>query len=478
MNQNNKTMWMKPLSSEDNSVPTSTKFNEGLRRIKKDLIDNVLQLGEDGIKLGARNIYTDPELFELEMRYMFEGNWIFAAHDSQLPNVNDFLTLQVGRQPVLLTRGQDGTVQGFLNVCAHRGARVCREKTGNKKIHMCGFHGWCYNTAGALVNVTDEAEGGYPASFDRKELGLKPVGRVESYRGFIFVSLKKDVQSLDDYLAGAKLFIDLIVDQSPTGELEVLPGETSYSFSGNWKLAAENGLDGYHVGTVHGNYIMTTKRRLKEVAANPTKNLDVSNWGDGDSGFFAFDNGHGVLYAPYENYQDRPAFELHEAYVKKFGPDYADWITKKIRNLLLMPNVFLMDQMSSQIRMIRPVSVNMTETVTFCIAPVGESPAARERRIRQYEDFFNATGMATPDDLTEFRNCQLGYMASGSPWNELSRGHERWVQGPNESGRKLGVNALSSGSQAADEGIYVSILQEWSRQLGEAIDRELAEEVQ
>lgn len=468
MNADNKTVWMKSAGSESRG--------DDLKRIRNEFVDNVLKQGEDGVHLGARNIYTDAELFDLEMRYLFEGNWIYAAHESQLPKANDFLTLQAGRQPVLLTRGQDGEIRGFLNVCAHRGARVCREKTGNKKVHMCGFHGWCYNAAGALINVTDEAKGGYPEGFDKGQLGLTPVGQVASYRGFIFISLRADVQPLEDYLAGAKLFIDLMVDQAPDGKLEVIPGETSYSFSGNWKLAAENGLDGYHVSTVHGNYIMTTKRRAKEVAANPTKNLDVSNWGDGDSGFFAFRNGHGVLYAPYANYEDRPAFELHDQYTEKFGADYADWITKKVRNLLLMPNVFLMDQMSSQIRVIRPVAVGLTETVTYCIAPVGESAQARERRIRQYEDFFNATGMATPDDLTEFRNCQLGYMASGAAWNELSRGTTRWQQTANASGASIGVDAISSGTEAADEGIYISILQEWARQMQAAIARDMARE--
>jgi len=474
-----KTVWMK--ASDDYHAEKSTvtlREDEALYEGPGDgdpmnLVENVLVQNEGGLHLGARNVYTDETLFNLELKYIFESNWIYAAHVSQLPKVNDFFSLTVGRQPVFLTRDSDGEIKGFLNVCAHRGARVCRQKSGNKKIHMCGFHGWCYNARGELVNVTDEADGAYPTDFDRQNLGLTPVAKLDIYRGFIFVSLSEDVAPLTDYLAGAKLFIDLIVDQSPTGELEVLPGETHYTYAGNWKLAAENGLDGYHVSTVHGNYISTTKRRAKEVAGNPTRNLDVSNWGEGDTGFFAFDNGHGVLYAPYANYQDRPAIELYEQYIEKFGTEYADWITKKTRNLLLMPNVFLMDQMSSQIRIIQPVSVGMTLTTTYCIAPVGESPEARAIRIRQYEDFFNATGMATPDDLTEFRNCQIGYNAKAAPWNELSRGQTRWERGANASGQRLGVDALSSGSHAADEGIYITILQQWAKRMRAGMRKDL-----
>ncbi|MDR8398326.1 aromatic ring-hydroxylating dioxygenase subunit alpha [Paraburkholderia sp. USG1] len=466
------------MSSIDKTIPIVPHQPAVARRtaaeVQAQLVNPALRQGPEGVYLGARNIYTDPDLFELEMRHLFEGNWVYAAHVSQLPNVNDFFTLTVGRQPVLLTRDQDGEVRGFLNVCAHRGARVCREKVGSRKIHMCQFHGWCYNARGELVNVTDEAKGGYPSGFDRSHLGLTPVAKLEIYRGFIFVSLSAEVPSLKEYLAGAALFIDLVADQSPSGNLEVLPGETAYTFSGNWKLAAENGLDGYHVGTVHGNYIMTTKRRAKNAVTDTTKNLDVSNWGEGDSGFFAFDNGHGVLYAPYANYQDRPAYALHERYVERFGSEYADWITKKVRNLLLMPNVFLMDQMSSQIRILRPVSVDVTEVISYCIAPVDESPDMRERRIRQFEDFFNATGMATPDDLTEFRNCQIGYRAGNAPWNDLSRGQTRWVHGANDSGRRLGVNALSSGTEAADEGVFITILEEWKRRMQDSISRELA----
>ena len=63
----------------------------------------------------------------------------------------------------------------------------------------------------------------------------------------------------------------------------------------------------------------------------------------------------------------------------------------------------------------------------YCIAPKGESDESRTRRIRQYEDFFNASGMATPDDLEEFRACQIGYMGSAAQWNDLCRGAAHWI---------------------------------------------------
>ncbi|MDO8313940.1 MAG: aromatic ring-hydroxylating dioxygenase subunit alpha [Rugosibacter sp.] len=444
-----------------------------LKALLDDLENKVVVSGPGDVVLGARNIYTDPAIFDLELEHMIEGGWVYAAHESQLPKANDYFTLYVGRQPVLLTRDAEGQIHGFLNACAHRGAKVVRHTKGNQKVHMCTFHGWCFNPKGELINVTDEDTGAYPAGFDRKNLGLTPVAKLESYRGFIWVSLNADVLPLKEYLNGATTFIDLMADQSPTGELEVLPGESTYIYQGNWKLQAENGLDGYHVKATHGNYVMTVGRRAKGQSTTETKTLAVEKIDTGVSGFFAFDQGHAVLYAPYPNHKDRPNFEFRDGYFKKYGEARTVWMTERLRNLMLLPNVFLMDQMSTQIRIFRPLAVDRTEVITYCIAPKGESAVAREKRLRQYEDFFNASGMATPDDLAEFRNCQIGFQAKDAPFSDISRGKSRWIKGVSEVGQSIGVQARLSSTNVADEGIYVSILEEWARRMQDIVKNEL-----
>ena len=443
-----------------------------LRQLLSDLENRVVVNGPGDIALGARNIYTDPALFELELEHLIEGGWVYAAHESQLPNPNDYFTINVGRQPVVLTRDADGKIHGFLNVCAHRGAKLVRHTKGNQKVHLCMFHGWCYNSKGELINVTDEADGGYPPGFDRKHLGLTPVAQLESYRGFIWVSLNPDVPPLKEYLNGSTTFIDLLVDQSPTGELEVLPGETTYVYHGNWKLQAENGLDGYHLPTTHANYFMTVGRRVKGLSGNTTKTVNPSGIMNG-SGFFAFKHGHGVIYFNYPNPQVRPGYELLEGHLERHGTLRTQWMIEKTRNLLIMPNVFLMDQASTQIRVFRPLAVDRTEVTTYCIAPKGESPTSREHRLRQYEDFFNASGMATPDDIAEFRNCQIGYQAKAAPWSEFSRGRSRWLKGTNEQGTQLGIDAQMSSTHGADEGLYVNILEEWARCMQRIVKNEI-----
>ena len=119
-----------------------------------------------------------------------------------------------------------------------------------------------------------------------------------------------------------------------------------------------------------------------------------------------------------------------------FGEAKGDFMVKGSRNLCLYPNVYLMDQFSTQIRHFRPIAPDKTEVTIYCIAPKGESAEARANRIRQYEDFFNASGMATPDDLEEFRSCQLTFRGTKAPWNDMSRGAKHWLNGPNDLAKR------------------------------------------
>lgn len=405
-----------------------------------------------------RSAFTDPELFELEMQHIFEGNWIYLAHESQIPNNNDYYTTHIGRQPVFIARNKSGELNAFINACSHRGAQLCRHKRGNKATYTCPFHGWTFNNNGKLLKVKDPEGAGYPDCFNKEgSHDLKKVARFASYRGFLFGSVNPVVAPLEAFLGEAGKIIDMIVDQSTDG-LEVLRGASTYTFNGNWKLQAENGADGYHVSAVHWNYAATTNRR-KEPQAQPGREdkiraMDAGSWGKQGGGFYAFENGHMLLWTQWGNPQDRPNYPRQAEYAEKFGASTARWMIERSRNLCLYPNVYLMDQFGSQIRVLRPISVDKTEVTIYCIAPKGESDEARARRIRQYEDFFNVSGMATPDDLEEFRACQAGYAGAAMPWNDMCRGATQWIHGPDEAAREIGLAPVMSGVRTEDEGLY------------------------
>jgi len=426
---------------------------------------------EKGLYRGRRDMFTDPELFELEMKHIFEGNWVYLAHESQVANPNDYFTTYIGRQPVVITRNKDGELNCLINACSHRGAVLCRKKKDSKAVFTCPFHGWSFNNSGKLIKVKDPDNAGYPESFNCEgSHDLKKV-RMESYRGFLFGSLNDEVKPLVEHLGEAGKIVDMIVDQSPEG-LEVLRGSSTYVFDGNWKMQAENGADGYHASATHWNYVATVSRRKAGMSADDVKAMDLSTFNKQKGGFYAFEQGHILLWMDWPNPQDRPLYDRRDELVKRFGADRADWMIGKLRNLCLYPNVFLMDQMSSQIRHFRPISVDKTEVTIYCFAPKGESATARAHRIRQYEDFFNASGMATPDDLEEFRACQEGFHAMKQPWNDLSRGATHWIDGPDEEAKNIDLHPLMSGQRPEDEGLFIAQHHYWQQVMTEAAQKE------
>lgn len=428
---------------------------------------------EKGLFRIHRRMFTDEAIFELEMKYIFEANWVYVAHESQLPKAHDYLTTYIGRQAVIINRGKDGGIGGFINSCKHRGAVVELLRQGNKKVFMCPFHGWCYSSGGDLLDCADNANAGYSAHFDKSKFGLTAIPKIESYRGFIFASLSADVVPLQTHLGGATRAIDLIVDQDPDGHIEVVPGHQSYTFDGNWKLQAENGVDGYHVDTIHANYVQTVGHRRQMMAErDAVKALDVGGIDKLPGGFYAFENGHVMLWNEWPNPQVRPAYAGRAQYIERYGEARANWMTSYLRNLLIYPNVFLMDQISTQIRVFRPLAIDKTEVRTVCFAPANEAAEHRAHRIRQYEDFFNASGMATPDDLAAFNASQVGFNAGLVEWNDISRGAVNVVAGADEHARTIGLEPILSGTNLQNEGIFVSLHRHWLHTLKSALERD------
>ena len=149
-----------------------------------------------GAYRSRREAFTDPDIFELEMKYIFEGNWIYLAHETQLPNNNDYLTTYMGRQPIVITRDKTGELHALINACSHRGAMLCRRKKDNRSTFTCPFHGWTFNNTGRLLKVKDPRGADYPEQFNNEgSHDLTKVPRFESYRGFLFGSLNPDVPS-------------------------------------------------------------------------------------------------------------------------------------------------------------------------------------------------------------------------------------------------------------------------------------------
>jgi benzoate/toluate 1,2-dioxygenase alpha subunit len=425
---------------------------------------------EEGLYQHNRAAFTSPEVFELEMKHIFEGNWVFLAHESQVAEKNDYFSTYIGRQPIFISRNKEGILNAFINACSHRGAMICRYKKGNKSTFTCPFHGWTFNNSGKLLKVKDPAGADYPEQFNCDgSHDLKKLARFESYKGFLFGSINPDVLPLTEYLGETKVIIDQIADQAEEG-MEILRGSSSYIYNGNWKLQIENGADGYHVSSVHWNYSATMGRRKYE--NNGVRTVDANSWSKNTGGVYSFKNGHMLLWTRLINPEVRPVFKQTDRLTAAFGETKTDFMVNQTRNLCIYPNLYLMDQFSTQIRVVRPISVDQTEVTIYCFGPKNEAADDRATRIRQYEDFFNVSGMGTPDDLEEFRACQLAYAGSAMPWNDISRGAGHWVEGADDNATAMGINPQLSGPKPEDEGLFLMQQEYWINTLKEALDKE------
>ena len=220
-----------------------------------------------------RRIFSDPDIFEEEMRHIFGRSWLFLCHGSQIPKRGDFFEAPMGRDNVLVVRQRDGGIKGLLNTCAHRGNAVCRAEEGNAKNFMCTYHGWTYDIAGKLVGVPglDEL---YHNDLDVSANGLREVAQQEVYKGFVFATLDPQAPPLLEFLGRTGVTgLEFLAGQ---GELEVVPGIQKFVIPCNWKFAVDNIFDWYHPQITHLSAFQTGLAGSADVTGTKMKTTGVA----------------------------------------------------------------------------------------------------------------------------------------------------------------------------------------------------------
>ncbi len=385
------------------------------------IVDNV----EDGLFRVNRRVFTDPHILELETRQVFERCWVYAGHESEVPQAGDFRARHVAGRPVIMARGSDGEVRVLLNTCTHRGALVCRQPSGNTKSFQCPYHAWTFSNQGELIGVPgDDA---YSEAFDRRELALATPPRLESYRGFVFISFNPAIDRLVDYLAGAKDYLDLVCDQSEPG-MEIVGGTQLYSMRANWKLLVENSMDGYHAPVTHQRYF----EFLVEMGVDARA---MRRTGAGKS----LGNGHAVIesapapggrpiatWAPHFGEARKAELEaIRRQLEDRFGAERAYRMTQTNRNLLIFPNLIINDIMAITVRTFYPRTPDYMEITAWALAPIDERPEHRAMRLDNFLTFLGPGGFATPDDVEMLEACQMGFANREVEWSDISRGMKR-----------------------------------------------------
>jgi benzoate/toluate 1,2-dioxygenase alpha subunit len=419
-----------------------------------------------------RDVFSDAELFEMEMRHIFEGGWVYLCLENQVPNPNDFLMTRIGRRSVIVSRDEDGVLHCFYNTCRHRGAKVCHVERGNRKYHVCDYHGWAYDSSGRNFDIKDRKAGKYGECFEQEDHDLISVARFDSYAGLLFASANPDVPSLSDYLGDAKIFLDLVMDQGRDG-MELVPGRTNYTYAGNWKLQLDNSLDFYHLTSTHRTFVNIVNQR--EAGKSRNQQVTSPNFQRRfamPAGMFNLGNGHAVMWADQPNPETQPLWGEIDEVTQRVGEMRAKWMLRA-RNLTIFPNLQLADSTSLVLRTINPLAVDKTEMVMYSLAPVGEADDLRYKRIRQHEDFFNVSGLATPDDTIVYEDCQVGFESCGDDWLQcFERGIMSLNPGANEHAEELGIHPVASmvGEYATQNEVsYHSAYREWVKRLSGAM---------
>ena len=190
-----------------------------------------------------QSFYTNNDIYQKEIENIFLKHWILAGHVSQIPEHGDFFLVEFDKESIIITRTRTGEINALLNVCRHRGSRICLEPAGNAKSLTCPYHAWSYNLDGQLVaarNMNDE--------FDKSANGLHRV-QLELVGGLIFISLAEKPLSLTAMHVDLKETFDLFgFDKMKLAQ------QKSYPISANWKLAVENYQECYHCTPSHREY--------------------------------------------------------------------------------------------------------------------------------------------------------------------------------------------------------------------------------
>jgi phenylpropionate dioxygenase-like ring-hydroxylating dioxygenase large terminal subunit len=357
-----------------------------------------------------RSIFSAPAIYQRELECIFAKCWLLLGHESLLKKPNDYFSAYMGQDPIIVTRAADGKIRALLNMCRHRGNRVCRGDAGNARAFTCPYHGWTFRNTGKLDSVPGFKEV-YLEKLDLESHGLVQVAKLDTYKGLIFATFHADAPSLLDYLGDMAWYLDMILDRREGG-IEFLPGVHKWMLNCNWKFPTDNFIgDSYHGPVSHQSAWSTgfegMPRRKK---------------GYGYEGFqISPGNGHGFGARWAENREQVYEMALPEflAYEQERAPE-TEARLGELRGMHLspmhgsiFPNVSLLWQ-SGNIRVWHPRGPAKTEAWAWCFVDKKASPEHRNLvRIHDLQRH-GTSGTWEQDDVDNWvqsTNSSNGYVA-------------------------------------------------------------------
>ncbi|UYV16069.1 aromatic ring-hydroxylating oxygenase subunit alpha [Porphyrobacter sp. ULC335] len=187
--------------------------------------------------------YWSREFMDREWDGIWTKSWLIGGLAAQVAKPGDFFTYDIGRESILVTRGEDGVVRAFYNVCPHRGKRLVMEEEGHSKRIACSYHGWRFTPEGDLNFVPCPED--FPQGTPCGKVRLEEV-RCEFFASFVWVNLDPQATSLADHLGP-------VADQIAGYRMEQMHRTHWVTLEGdwNWKCVQDNFNESYHLPFVH-----------------------------------------------------------------------------------------------------------------------------------------------------------------------------------------------------------------------------------
>jgi|ECHnycMinimDraft_1075156.scaffolds.fasta_scaffold00591_3 3-phenylpropionate/trans-cinnamate dioxygenase alpha subunit len=350
----------------------------------EDELDSLVRVDEGAV---SRRIFADRGIYELEQERIFGRCWLYLAHDSQLRRAGDYLTAYMGEDPVILVRGDDGEIRAFLNMCRHRGTKLCVRESGNSRFFTCPYHGWTYDAEGRLTGVPLEKTA-YP-NLDKREWGLIRVPRLVNYKGMLWGNWDPGAPSFEDYLGEMKFYLDLFLDRFE-GNMRIYGGVHRWIIPVNWKIPSENFIgDSYHALFTHRSAVEINLR--KPYSPN---DFEVST--RNGHGFGAQVGGTGRGVEASEEYK-RVLWESIERLANREGNFVRD--ISPLGHFHIFPNFSMLDLWPyTFIRVWHPRGPDRTEVWSWLVVDDRVSHEERRKIARKFELEFGPGGVFEQDD--------------------------------------------------------------------------------
>lgn len=378
-----------------------------------------------------KRVYTDPAIFELEMERIYGRAWIYVGHESQVRNVGDYHTTRIGDQDVVMVRAQDGAVKVLYNRCPHKGAKLVAEGDGCAgKFFRCPYHAWTFKLDGGHLSAPLRA-GFEGTRYDpaNPEFSMRPLARVDAYRGFVFASQSPVGPTLKEFLGGAASSLDNLCDRSPVGEVEVAGGVFRVMQQSNWKVFYENLHDTMHARVTHESSFVAAREEAAVIGTMPFELLIQD--GNGEPYAFweklelrAYHYGHGYMegiFDPNAAHRDEVAREHFACLSAAHGEAKAREIFGMNRHNTILYGSGSPHNVFQQFRIIRPVAVDRT-MVEIQVFRCKGAPQSVWDRALTYANLINSpSSNVMPDDVEVYRRCQQGNLTRGGDWVSLHR---------------------------------------------------------